>query len=468
MINIQKLRFFILQKTSLFLAVVLIFILLPPTAVALEANYYDGISRDKVYERISTALEEQKNIIDIKDLGLSAYALSKYLSLILKNEPGLFFVERSIKYDLDDRGLVTYITPKYNMSREEAVKAIEFCENEINKILFLLDDGMNDYDKALFLHDYICTRFSYDTMLQYDDMYEFLKHGKGTCQGYTFTYMALLRAAGVECSFAASDTIVHIWNLVKLDGEWYHVDLTWDDAVDERLGYVEHENFLCSDTEARNRGHRDWYSPDNIVCSSEKYDGIFTDYINTAFAYHDGRWYCADNAPHSRSLSLFDPESGIATSLIKTDSMWNKGNTAEKYISSCISVCALGGLLYYNDTCNIYAYNTRTGDKKILLSTPDGTQIYRIELRDGKIAYSCTDDYSNISAVQYCDPIYPERGDLNGDGKINGRDVSLLRIYIEMGNTDLYKFAADVDGNSLLDDADVEGLRKMIVENSYD
>ena len=39
-----------------------------------------------------------------------------------------------------------------------------------------------------------------------------------------------------------SEVINHAWNLIKLDGEWYQVDVTWDDPVWDRLGRVCHDS----------------------------------------------------------------------------------------------------------------------------------------------------------------------------------------------------------------------------------
>ena len=39
----------------------------------------------------------------------------------------------------------------------------------------------------------------------------------------------------------------HAWNLIKIDGEWYHIDVTWDDPTPDLLGRVNHVFFLISD-----------------------------------------------------------------------------------------------------------------------------------------------------------------------------------------------------------------------------
>lgn len=59
-----------------------------------------------------------------------------------------------------------------------------------------------------------------------------LVNRKGICLGFASTYQLLMDMAGVECitvvGAAENSTEDHAWNQVRLDGEWYCVDPTWD------------------------------------------------------------------------------------------------------------------------------------------------------------------------------------------------------------------------------------------------
>ena len=233
-----------------------------------------------VYEYIIEKLYSRSAEIDMSDFDVSVQDLQKLLTVILKNNPRLFFVNGSVSYKASSDKTIIMLFPTYDMSKEETEEANIICDREISKALTLIDDSMSDLDKALLLHDYLCLNFSYDESLKSNNMYSFLNEGMGTCQGYTYTYMEMLRAVGIECTFAASDSMVHIWNLVKLDGVWYHVDVTWDDTP-EVFGICESDNFLKSD-KAISTNHRDWYSPNDVVCDSYDYDSEnYTSYITT-------------------------------------------------------------------------------------------------------------------------------------------------------------------------------------------
>ena len=104
-------------------------------------------------------------------------------------------------------------------------------------------EGMTDFEKELALHDALLRRGSYDTTT-YDpatplgragntDPYGFLVGGYGICLGYAASFQLLMDLAEVECITvigASSDsTSDHAWNMVRLEGEWYCVDPTWND-----------------------------------------------------------------------------------------------------------------------------------------------------------------------------------------------------------------------------------------------
>lgn len=221
-------------------------------------------------EYLITSLYEMNDSIDIEKFNIHKSQLLPLFTEILKNNPYLFFVGTSAGYRASSDGRILSIYPSYTMTAEEYVQAREFCERQISGVLNLVEGLESEAEIALYIHDYLCLNYSYDESLSFDNMYSFLKEGQGTCQGYTYTYMAMLRAAGIECTFAASDSMAHIWNLVKVDGEWYHVDVTWDDYP-EIFASCEHNSFLKSDERIKETAHIDWYSPDNILCLSEKY-----------------------------------------------------------------------------------------------------------------------------------------------------------------------------------------------------
>ena len=100
--------------------------------------------------------------------------------------------------------------------------------------------GMTDYDKEYALYVWLTGTVSYDQR-HYEksgaprtsyEPYGPLIEGKGVCLGYAETFRLLMDMAGIECITVTGAGFQnrenHAWNMVKLNGEWYCVDPTWD------------------------------------------------------------------------------------------------------------------------------------------------------------------------------------------------------------------------------------------------
>lgn len=244
-----------------------------------------------VQEKISLGFYGFEQSIDVSEFALAPTELLHIFSCAIKDDPYLFFVSRNLRYSYKTNGCVLSLTPQYTMTREEYESAVTYCTERVGAIAALSEHFESEIEKVLFLHDFICENFEYDDELKNDDIYDFLLTGKGTCEAYMLLYTAVLRECGIESHFAASDSLTHIWNIVRLDGEWYHVDLTWDDSASEES--VSRRHFLLSDKAALGKGHRDWYLPIDAECISEKYDnfefdGLLGDRVISGDINHDG------------------------------------------------------------------------------------------------------------------------------------------------------------------------------------
>ena len=86
-----------------------------------------------------------------------------------------------------------------------------------------------DYEKALWFHDWLIHNAYYDLTYSYYSADSILLRGTGVCDGYSKAYQLLLRAVGISTERCTGGD--HAWNYVKFDGEWYHIDPTWDDPT---------------------------------------------------------------------------------------------------------------------------------------------------------------------------------------------------------------------------------------------
>lgn len=128
-------------------------------------------------------------------------------------------------------------TPQYGVGQTVAAEMTEKIENAANSFIKQADitEGMTDYDKALALHDVVCANLVYDNSQSREwihTAYGAFVNKYAVCDGYSKAYQYLLNKAGIDSHIAIgwSKGEGHAWNLVKLDGEWYYTDVTWDDS----------------------------------------------------------------------------------------------------------------------------------------------------------------------------------------------------------------------------------------------
>ena len=154
--------------------------------------------------------------------------------LLLENEDYLILPAENIeigKASITLQGMGKFSGEKiyeYTISEPETASTVEAKVDEIAALC--RKNGISDeYEIALWLHDYIIYHADYDFTYTYYYADGVLLNGKGVCQSYAYAYSYLLDKFGIENQILFAPEMDHAWNLVKLDGEWCHVDCTWDD-----------------------------------------------------------------------------------------------------------------------------------------------------------------------------------------------------------------------------------------------
>lgn len=107
--------------------------------------------------------------------------------------------------------------------------------------------GEDDYTKIKLLYEYIGTHYTYDDTLTKFSAYDGLTTGSMVCQGYALLTYKVMWNAGIPCRIVTGTSSLqnHAWNIVKLNGKWYNLDVTWD-AADEVGGIMSWDYFLKS------------------------------------------------------------------------------------------------------------------------------------------------------------------------------------------------------------------------------
>ena len=111
---------------------------------------------------------------------------------------------------------------------------IPFEQQLDNIIQAATTDGMNAYQKALALHDWIVHELEYDYSYSCSNTpRDVLKTKKAVCQGYADTYAALLTKAGITNAVVGNAT--HAFNAIFISGHWIFADCTWDDGTSSHI-----------------------------------------------------------------------------------------------------------------------------------------------------------------------------------------------------------------------------------------
>lgn len=128
---------------------------------------------------------------------------------------------------------------KLKMSYETTEEQEKELEDRAQAILAGLHlDGASDYEKVRAIYNYICANVVYDYDHLEDDDYR-LKYTAyaaainktAVCSGVADLFYYLATSAGLEARITVND--VHAWNIVKVDGQYYYLDPTWDLELDE-------------------------------------------------------------------------------------------------------------------------------------------------------------------------------------------------------------------------------------------
>lgn len=111
-----------------------------------------------------------------------------------------------------------------------------------------ITDGMSDYEKEKAIYDWQMAYTAYnDNSLapiasggQYSHLpYGVFKYHQAICVGHATTFKLLMDMLDIECQIIHStEEGEHAWDLVKLDDEWYHCDVTFDGGTGEKPGYT--------------------------------------------------------------------------------------------------------------------------------------------------------------------------------------------------------------------------------------
>ncbi|MBE6660323.1 MAG: hypothetical protein E7605_02860 [Ruminococcaceae bacterium] len=209
--------------------------------------YYERLTTtgQKAYDTMLAAIQNHETTVTLD--GCTFEDAKKISEAIEYDHPELFWYKT-----FSMRG--EEVSLRYGASAEAAAVLQKRIEEVAPKYLEGIDDSMSAYDVAIRLHVKIISSVDYDTIAlekqkkaggPEDDKIDYLRticgvflDGKAVCEGYARAMQYLLQRCGIESAEVAGYIRKengerdggHAWNILKIDGDYYYLDTTWDDS----------------------------------------------------------------------------------------------------------------------------------------------------------------------------------------------------------------------------------------------
>lgn len=359
----------------------------------------DGLMQAIDWNKIDAYLyhqfKDRKNTISLTEYSIPSSYAGTLVSSVVNEHPDLYAVDVLNTYTYYSyNGYCVEIQANYLEGYDDTA-----FDNAVNEALGSIDDSMNDVQKAITLHDYLVLNCEYYTDSQsfpntVYDAYAVLVNRKAVCQGYALAYKYLLNQVGIDCYMVTSEAMNHAWNLIGLNGKYYQVDVTWDDPLQDRLGYARHKYMFVSDEAFRSsREHYQWVvtygnQEVNLVASDTTYDNAFWVNTNSPLVIKDDNIYYINHA--TKRIMKRAYSSGEESTLYTISDMWRPSDSLNSYYTSSYSgLFRLGDRLYFNTPDYISSITFEGTDERQeteKLSGADGS-VYGSIYRGGLIYY---------------------------------------------------------------------------------
>ena len=237
-------------------------------------GYYDKVAGSSEQSRMALAQDLWKKLLDqgapsldgIERYRLTYREVSQAFDMLdpawygYVASMGATFLSNTASNDEDC--VVCSLTAEYRLSPSEIVQNKQLLTDGAAWACDWVDPQTDTATQVLAVHDWLVRHVVYDQ----DDSrashtaYGLFANATAVCEGYSQAFMLAMERLGVPCVIVRSEDMAHQWNMVCIDGTWYHVDVTWDDPTPDQgtQGDVSRKHFLRSDESMRELGYYGW------------------------------------------------------------------------------------------------------------------------------------------------------------------------------------------------------------------
>lgn len=204
------------------------------------------------YDAIVAGVESSSTEISVYD-GVHPLAMSELdavLDAYRRDHAEHFWFGNSYRISYNGSTILAVI-PTYVMEGAALAAARLAFDAAIAEMLTAVDGTMSEFERERILHDRLAARVQYAESANAHNAYGALVEGIAVCEGYAEALQCLLHATGIQSLIAMGSSINpgtgtpegHAWNVVRIDGNYYHTDLTWNDQD----GFLFHAYFNLTD-----------------------------------------------------------------------------------------------------------------------------------------------------------------------------------------------------------------------------
>lgn len=431
---------------------------------------YDSYIKNnpEVIRVLYDGIDSVQSSIDLRDYQIPVDHIRVLMHLIKTSFPELFYFNGyRYSYSSSDQ-TVTTVSPTYTVENIKE-KQEAFFKIAETRYLSLIDDSMDDFTKAVILHDALAlnVRYADPDKKRLADCYTFFAEGWGVCYQYTKCYAYLLARCGIESEIIQSDSMNHAWLKIRLDGNYYNVDLTWDDPIPEQTGKVRHRYFLYSDSafrsanqiERQHYGYRSIHPSDSTAY--DQFENLHS--FTTQLCYLDGAFYAITG---DGKLVRYNHHTDEITVLELLPYRWPAGQN-QYWVGNFSSLVPFNDKLYYNSPDKIYQYDPEKNESEIFAEITGEEKLYGLRIVDNQLWVVRADNPN----VGYVTPTYikdlpaaPHRiGDVDDDGDVTILDATAIQRHIaDLPTKTFILEAADHDGDQSVTILDATSIQREL------
>ena len=417
----------------------------------------------ELHEYLRDSIAEMQPEIDVSSYGIPTDSLLKIFTETVNYYPELFHISSSIRYSYIGNSVYSVI-PEYVITAEEYAARMKTYNERLDYIVSGAAPLKTDLEKILYIHNYLVANFEYDTSYKIYDVYNFLTTGTGVCQAYTQTFNALMHRLGIECTSAINNPESHTWNIVRLDGEFYHIDCTHDDPLGQSAGSVRYDLFLLSDSSVTSyKSHTSWYTVMyDAVCDSSKYESGWVWNNSSSGVVNSGdKWYYISEKDEQNS-ALMSTEDFISGTVVDSfNSTYYKYGSSSYYLGYHGGITASGTTLYYSSPSDIRFYDTITQQTGVLGIDTDVSISSCRYGGNGILTVFFSKEPNNFDDSGSREIMLFSAGDPDGDGIVTSSDLVSVQKYLLTGSLNFNWAVYDVTGNIGIDILDFIRIKKL-------